>query len=70
MKYVCGYWLICCLLIGIALGKFGADCPNEIGTVSGTQIATLVLTWPVYLVAAATMPRSGPAHLTCPGASK
>jgi len=51
MKWVLGYWILGCLVVGAAIGDDVKTCPHDQRPPS-SEIALTVLTWPWALSAA------------------
>ncbi len=58
-KWVGGYWIVGCLIMGLADGNFGGTClQNEAGT--ALDRLTYVATWPRVLTLVAIRPDHQP----------
>lgn len=47
MKLLLGYWLIGCILNGLAIGARANDCPHD--EVKAADVIVFVATWPVTI---------------------
>ncbi len=60
MNFFCGYWVVGCLIVGLAWGSFAQRCPNDEMDLKET-IGTVAI-WPVAFGMVFTAPKPKPAQ--------